>query len=720
MTMPDNEKILLVDDEPELLKSCLALLQASGYEADTALGGKEALAMLKKTSYDLVLLDLNMPDLNGHQVMEFINENKIDTSIIVVSGETSFDWVSKAFQLGAYDYLQKPYEFDGLVNSIKNALRKRKLEHSFSGLRKQLERSEKLHRFMIESSPDIIFIVDKDGCFAFVNDRATDLLGYRKDELIGEHFSSIVDPEYLEVAKHCFSERRKEARSKKDVEIWLNCKTGLHLDKAKIAIDLNALGVYEHDDGDDTNKKRKFSGTYVVARDITERLASEKLIHYQAYHDLLTGLPNRALFLDRLGNAISNARRDKESLSVMFLDLDRFKIVNDSLGHSVGDKLLKQVSHRLKSALREGDTLARLGGDEFILLLPSMKSDEVAHKVGRKIINVIKEPFDVEGHEIFVTASIGVSMYPQDGEDADALIKNADVAMYHTKEQGKNSYSLYEEDMSAKHSRLLSIENDIRRGIKENQFEVFYQPQVSVLNGSVTGVEALLRWNHPKKGLLSPAYFLTVAEDSGLIVELGEWVLDAALSEVKEWRNSGVTVGNLAINFSSRQIEQKDFVNKIIDALKRYEFPGSSLEIEITESTLMSDVDNTIAKLKQLHNVGVQVAIDDFGTGYSSLSLLQKLPINRLKVDRSFIQDIDHDSDRSIIEAIAHMAKGLRLEMVAEGVEEDYQLRYLRSLNCPVIQGFLFSEGIPGSEAKKFVENSEGLLDAIKAQELNF
>ena len=307
-------------------------------------------------------------------------------------------------------------------------------------------------------------------------------------------------------------------------------------------------------------------------------------------------------------------------------------------------------------------------------------------------------------------------MFPRDGDNAETLIKHSDVAMYHTKEQGKNNYHLYEDNMSVKNNLLLSIENEIRIGIKENQFEVFYQPQINLKTSEVCGVESLLRWNHPTQGLLSPSHFLTVAEESGLICELGDFVLEETLAEMQAWNEQGLKVDKFSVNFSGKEIEQKDFVDKIIKALKQHRTPKHSLEIEVTESILMRDIESSIDKLRQLHDVGVSIAIDDFGTGYSSLSLLQKLPINRLKIDRSFIQDMEQGSDRSIIEAIAHMAKGLKLEMIAEGVEQEYQLRYLRQLKCPIVQGYIFSQGVPSEEAKQFVISTN---EMIKRQKIN-
>lgn len=712
--MNTRHQILIVDDDTSLLSANKVLLEETGFVVETASGGKQAIEMLGAKAFDLVLLDMNMPDISGKQVLEFIHEQNMRIAIVVISTEIDFDTVTSAFHLGAFDYLRKPCEFSELRGTLSNAIRKLELDKSLTALRKQLERSERLHRFMIESSPDIIFIVDRNGNFAFVNDRAEELLNYSKNELLGEHYSTIVDPEYVEKASHCFNERRAGPRATRDAEIWLQCKPGSRPDwvRSRIAIELNALGVYENETRDEEGglQKGEYSGTYVVARDITERLASEKLIHYQAYHDLLTGLPNRALFQDRLANTISNARREDDKLAVLFLDLDRFKVVNDTLGHSVGDELLKQMGNRLRASLREGDTVARLGGDEFIVLLPHVESAEIANVVCRKLLETAKAPFIVDGNEVFVTVSIGMALYPVDGQSADELIKNSDTAMYYTKEKGKNSFNRYSEAMSIIQSRMLNMEAEIRRGMSNDQFEVFYQPQVRLDDGDITGVEALLRWNHPEKGLITPTAFMSVAEETGIIVGLGEWVLNTAIAEARTWLDEGIQIEKLAINFSSREIEQSDFVEKIIRALEKHDFPGDKLELEITESLLMHNIDQTVGKLEELQKKGVYVAIDDFGTGYSSLSLLHKLPIHRLKIDRSFINDMKENADLSIIEAIAYMARGLKLDMVAEGVEQEFQLAYLRSLECPVIQGFIYSHAVPAPEVKQMIRDARAAV----------
>ncbi len=616
-----QSRILIVDDEPGMLQSCKALLQSAKFEVTTATGGAQALELLEQTpdDWDLMLLDLNMPHLDGLAVMHELQKRGNDISVVVLSGEPAFHWVSKAYQGGAFDYVRKPFEIDALINTIRNALKKRELEMRFQMLRRQLERSERLHRCMIESSPDIIFIVDKDGIFRFVNDRAEDLLGFRKDELTGQHYSAVADPGSIVKAANCFSERRASLRAGKDEEIWILCKPGTlpSGERRRLAIELNSMGVYENESVNENGERlqRDYSGTNVVARDVTERIASQKLIHYQAYHDLLTGLPNRALFLDRLSNAISTARRQKSRLTVMFLDLDCFKFVNDSLGHDVGDTLLKRIAERLRKCLSESDTLARLGGDEFIVLLAHVESIATAKAGAEKIVRSIRQPLHIAKHELYVIASVGIAMYPDDGATADALIKNADIAMYHTKDIGKDGFNIFTQELSTLQREHLSIESEIRRGIREKQFGVYYQPQVNAVDGNISAVEALLRWNHPERGLLIPSYFLPVAEESTLIIELGDWVVEAAVKEVQGWRDAGLDVGKIAINFSFRQIDHAEFVDKTISSLKRYNYPGTEFEIEITESSLMNDAEKTIVKLKQLHNYGVNIAIDDFGTG---------------------------------------------------------------------------------------------------------
>ncbi len=689
-----DQKILLVDDDPVVLRSMKDLLATRGYHADSAIGGQEAICQLDSNSYDLVVLDLHMPYVNGHDVMTHIQQQRLNTSVIVVSGETSFEAAREACAKGVYDFLRKPYAAEELIITVHNALKEKRLEKHNEEIHAQLRESERLHRYLVNTSPDIIYILDTQGHFTFINERIESLLGFDKTELIGKHYSILVHHDDLEAAKYVFNERRIGKRASTNVELRLKCKDDgapRFFETRTVPIELSSMGIYNSTGPDN---KKTYQGTYGVARDITERKVAEDTITFQAYHDLLTKLPNRALLRDRLGLAISQAKREREMLAVMFLDLDRFKNVNDSLGHMIGDELLQQVSNRLRSCVREGDTLARFGGDEFAMLLPKINhSREDVESIAQKIISVLKQPFMVDGHELYVSTSIGISLYPQDGINMDTLIKNADIAMYHVKGQGKNGYQFYSNDMNKPYFKSLSMDTGIHKALDNEQFKLVYQPQINLKTGDIVGVEALLRWEHPEHGNISPSEFIPFAEESGLIVKISEWVLRNALAELKGWRDAGLPEIRMSINTSARHIAEKNFVKSIHDILQQHDLPGNALEIEITENAIMDDMDDIVRKLKQLADMNVTIAIDDFGTGYSSLSYLHKLPIQTLKIDRTFLKESRYaKDDHTIVNTIVAMAKGLHLNVVAEGVETQNQLDYLREIECNEAQGFLFGK----------------------------
>ena len=691
-----EQKILIVDDDPIVLKSLHDLLIIRGYYPTTAIGGQEAICQLEKNNYDLMLLDLHMPYVNGHDVMTHLQANQINTSVIIVSGETSFEAAKNACTLGAYDFLRKPYATDELIITINNALKEKHLQKQNALMQKKLSESEHLHRYIVNTSPDINYILDQDGFFTFVNERIESLLGFSKEEIIGKHYSFLIHHDDVEQAKYLFNERRIGSRAIKNIGLRLKCKENSklrHFNNHTLPIELSAIGMYSNQEGS-TNS---FTGTYGVARDITERQIAEETINFQAYHDLLTKLPNRALLRDRLELAINHAKRDQGSLAVMFLDLDRFKNINDSLGHMIGDELLQQVSTRLKSCIREGDTLARFGGDEFTLLLPKLQhAHNDASHLAEKITNTLKKAFTIDGHELYVSASIGIALYPQDGLNIDSLIKNADVAMYDVKGRGKNGFHFYSSEMNAPYIKKLSLDTGIHRALENNEFHLVYQPQINIVSGEIVGVETLLRWKHPEHGTISPAEFIPSAEESGLIVDIGHWVLKTACAELNRWRTAGLPEIRLAINFSARQLMEEGIVNHIIDVLKNYNIPGNCLELEITENTIMDDMDSIISKLKILSKHNINIAIDDFGTGYSSLSYLHKLPIQTLKIDRAFLKESHiNKGDNTIINTIVAMAKGLKLNVIAEGVETQTQLEYLREIECSEAQGFLFGKPLP-------------------------
>jgi diguanylate cyclase (GGDEF)-like protein/PAS domain S-box-containing protein len=557
-------------------------------------------------------------------------------------------------------------------------------------------------------------MLDANGRFSFINGRVESLLGYRKNELLGVHYSTLVHAADRQYARCVFDERRTGDRASHNMELRLKCRNGTARTghQRYLPVEINAMGMYHPGEG---AAPARFKGTYGIARDISERKRAEEIINFQASHDLLTRLPNRFLFKDRLSLAISQARRDPQAFAIMFLDLDRFKIVNDTLGHLVGDQLLQGVSKRILSCLREGDTLARAGGDEYMLLLPRAGRRADAAGVAKKILAELKRPFIVGEHELFVTASIGIGLYPDHGENPDTLIRRADIAMYEAKSRGKDAYDFYRDDMSTIISDYVSLESGMRRGLKSREFANYYQPQVNVATADITGVEALVRWRHPTRGLLPPGDFIPMAEESGLIIALGEWVLRKACEDIAAWRRQELPTVRLAVNFSMSQFEQAELVNMIVSVLDEYHLPGDALEVEITENVIMKDVDATVRKLRELSSHGIRVAIDDFGTGYASLSYLRRLPIDTLKLDHSFVRDIHTGgSGTSITSAIASMAESLDLNLIAEGVETELQMNYLRSIGCNEMQGFILSPPLPVDAARRFVTREPASLAGVR------
>ena len=433
-----------------------------------------------------------------------------------------------------------------------------------------------------------------------------------------------------------------------------------------------------------------------LLRTITEH--NQAHLYQLAHYDALTGLPNRLLLTDRLTQARAHAHRAERLVGVLLLDVDRFKAINDTLGHSMGDLLLREVAERLSGCVREGDTVARLGGDEFTVLLPELRYIEDCATVARKILESLTRPFPLDGHEVFVSASIGITLYPFD-ESIDTLLRNADTAMYHVKENGGNGFEYYTTEMSTASLKRLSLESALRRALERQEFVLHYQPQVDLVSGHVVGAEALLRWQHPEWGLVAPGDFIPLAEETGLIVPIGKWVLFTACRQAKDWQDAGHPPITVAINVSARQFYQKDFMDTVCEVLETTQLDPRYLEIELTEGTVMQNGQATTAMLNELHKMGIQFSIDDFGTGYSSLSYLKRFPIDRIKIDRSFVTNITSDTDdAALASAIIAMSHALDIQTVAEGVETKEQLAFLRDRRCDQIQGYLFSRPIPAEE----------------------
>lgn len=442
-----------------------------------------------------------------------------------------------------------------------------------------------------------------------------------------------------------------------------------------------------------------------LQQEMEERRRIEEDLKYLAHHDALTDLPNRLLLEDRLKHAINRAQRSHGQLAVMFLDLDHFKHINDSLGHALGDELLREVSGRLSNRVRKGDTVARLGGDEFVVVMEQIEGPDDVDALAQELMAALRNPFNIQGHRLFVDSSIGISIFPQDGEIGEELLKNADAAMYQSKEDGRNNYSFYDSRLTESSMERVNMVSNLRQALELQELEVHYQPQVSLPDRQIISAEALIRWNHPENGLLQPARFLALAEESGLIVPIGLWVLRTACEQISQWKAAGLPIQRVAVNLAGKQIRRADLLLRVREILQQSSCRPDWLELEITEDFIMRETDSAIQILQDLRRIGVHLAIDDFGTGYSSLSHLKRLPIDRLKIDRSFIRDLARDpSDAAITRAVIALGTSLKLEITAEGVENAYQERFLVRESCHQVQGFRYGRPMPARKLQKMLE----------------
>lgn len=555
---------------------------------------------------------------------------------------------------------------------------------------------------VFENSNDGIMILDADSRIRQINPALVEMCGFEADEVLGASALGLILPSSADIHPRSANEAPGDDLYTSALEQGFAQGESLGLRKSGDAFhSMTTVTVLREEDG-------RIQCSIVTLRDVTESRSNEERIRHLAYYDALTSLPNRTLFHDRLEHELQRCERSGHCAALLFLDLDQFKAVNDSLGHAAGDKLLRIASDRLKDNVRSEDTVARMSGDEFTIILSGQSNKDhmvaAASHVARKILRELCEPFLLEGNEAFVSVSIGVSVYPEDGQTPSMLLRNADTAMYFAKEAGKNNFQFYTSKMNAHSIEQLAFQNSLHKAVADQEFEVFYQPQYDYKDNSSRTVESLLRWRQPNGELVSPLRFIPLAEQTGLIIRMGEWLIDRSLWQFAEWRNMNMPVDRIAINLSARQFGDEKLVHYVSNLLEKYEVPARSVEFELTESVLMADISVTRSVLQQLKDLGVTVVIDDFGTGYSSLNYLKELPIDGLKIDGSFVNCLPGDKeDQQIIKVIVALAEGFGLRVIAEGVETSEQSAFLDALGCSAAQGYLFAGPQPAYELEQIL-----------------
>lgn len=566
------------------------------------------------------------------------------------------------------------------------------------GLQARLHEREQLLRKIIETEPECVKLLDPDGNILEINPAGLVMLqSDDPGDVIGRPVERFVAPEYQSRLRAATQRVASGEPAILEMEI-------VGLKGRRRRVEQHAAPLYGHDG--------RIRSILAVVRDISERADAESQVHYLAHYDLLTGLPNRALFRDRLLQAMAQAKRSDTLIAVMFLDIDDFKDVNDTLGHAVGDQLLKEIAQRIRSCMREYDTVARFGGDEFGIIQTDVQTVEAAADLAERVLGMLGEPFHIEGHEIHSGASVGMTIYPFDDAQADALLRNADMAMYKAKREGRNRFQFYVAELNEMVQRRAALERDLRIALQKQQFRLHYQPQLDLTTGRIVGVEALLRWRHPERGEISPAEFIPVAESSGLIMPIGDWVLRTACREARAWQDAGLPPVRVAINLSAMQFRHRNLLDTITSALAESGLEPRWLEVELTESLIMRDVRATIDTLQHLHELGVQIAVDDFGTGYSSLSYLTRFPVSKIKLDKSFVRDVDKRDGAAIARTVIALGHSLNMKVMAEGVETEYQLRFLREHACNEVQGYYFSRPMSAGAIQRLLRGALPELEA--------
>src|SRR6202140_1976225 len=675
-----GHEILLIDDDPCHAKAFEEALIAAGDDPSNFKWVRTLSSGLERLAHNgvwAIFLNLFLPDSRGVDTFNRLLSAYSTAPIVILGGVENEDICKVAMELGAQDYLLEghidSYSFTRAIRNIG--------ERGIA--RQELFAEKERAQVTLNSIGDAVLSTDLLGNVTYLNVVAEHMTGWPRKEAVGHPLNDVF--QIIDGTTH------KPARNPMELAIQQNRTVGLtahciliRRDGYECAIENSAAPIHDRDG--------QVSGAVIVFHDVSMARAMVLEMSHLAQHDVLTDLPNRLMLNDRLTQAISLARRNHHQLAVLFLDLDGFKNINDSLGHNVGDKLLQSVAERLSACIRKSDTISRQGGDEFVVLLPEVTHAADAAVSATKIIAELKKTHCIGEHHLRVTVSIGMSTYPENGEDAETLVKNADTAMYHAKQHGRDNYQFFTPDMSLRAVERQSLEGQLRYAVERQELLLHYQPKVNLKTGAITSVEALIRWQHPERGLLLPGQFLTIAEDTGMIVAIGQWVLCEACRQTREWLDSGIAAVPLAVNISSLEFRSEEFLEHVQDALKNACLDPRYLELELTETVLMRHAESTSYALKELKAIGVRLAVDDFGTGYSSLSYLTRFPIDTLKLDQSFVHDVIAGShDAIVVSAVISMAKSLHQRVIAEGVETQEQLEFLRAHGCDEGQGHYFS-----------------------------
>ncbi len=688
--MTDLVDVLIVDDERVNLIILEGILKGPGLNIVSAKSGEEALELVRKQDFALVLLDVMMPGIDGFKTAELMRslDNHRNVPIIFITAISKEQkHVFKGYELGAVDYLFRPVEPEVLQSKVNVFI-------DLFRQKKALRESEERYRTVADYNWDWEIWFAPDGQVLYMSPSCKRISGYPAQDFFDspKQIEDIIHPEYLMGWKGFMGDEIRVEGDFYDFRIRHEQGNAVWISQVK-------QQVYSSDGSS--------LGLRCSLRDITERKEMELELRYQALHDPLTQVANRTLLMDRISHALQRSRRHDTRYAVVFMDLDRFKVVNDSMGHNFGDLLLIEVSKRLQSCVRGMDTVSRFGGDEFVLFLEELESPGEAFRVVRRVRDFMREPFVISGHEIQTSASIGVVFDSEEHQSPDEIIQKANIAMYRAKEAGRDQYHVFDAHMLEEAVKLLKLENDLRHAITNQEFYVVYQPIMDLSNNRLTGFEALARWKRPDGEFIGPGEFIPVAEDTGMIIDIGMIILEQACIAMRDWLKKFPIAKNVSIsvNLSGRQFGQESLTGDICQILKKTGLPPENLKLEITETTIMDDVQTSASKLEELKLEGITLAIDDFGTGYSSLSYLQKLPLDHLKVDLSFVQQMEgSQANIEIVRAIINLAHSLRLKCVAEGIETVEQQGLLYSMQCEFGQGYLFAKPLPATDVPAFIE----------------